>query len=64
MDVSRVRQLRSELEAERISYGELAEIESAFAEIDPAELGESAANASAGDMLDELEARAERGTDA
>lgn len=33
MTTARINELRKELEAERISYGELAEIEAAFAEI-------------------------------
>lgn len=58
MELSRIRELRTELDAERISYGELAEIEEAFATIDPSTLPEPAENATAGDMLDELESRA------
>lgn len=57
MNRTRLAYLRGELEAEQISYGELAEIESAFSCIDPATLPEPAENASARDMLDELEAR-------
>lgn len=57
MDLSRIRELRAELEAERLSYGELLEIDEAFEEIDPATLPEPAENAMAGDKLDELEAR-------
>ena len=48
MNMKRIAELREELENERISYGELAEIESAYVEIsgnDPAEM-------MAGDMLD------------
>ena len=60
MELSRIRELRTELNAERISYGELAEIEEAFATIDPSTLPEPAENAMAGDMLDELESRAPR----
>lgn len=48
MNMQRIAELREELENERISYGELAEIESAYVEIsgnDPAEM-------MAGDMLD------------
>jgi hypothetical protein len=58
MDTSRIRYLRGELEAERISYGEMAEIESAFAEIAPSTLRDLPVNATAADMLDELEVRA------
>lgn len=57
MTPERINELRTELEAERISYGELHEIESAFAEIPDSELPEDRENAMAGDMLDELEAR-------
>lgn len=56
--LSRIKYLRAELEAERISYGELAEIEGEFAKIDPATLRDHPENATASDMLDELEARA------
>lgn len=58
MRLSRIRELRTELNAGRISWGELAEIEEAFATIDPSTLSEPAENATAGDMLDELESRA------
>lgn len=58
MTRTRIAELRAELEAERISYGELAEIESAFEEIPDAELPEPRENAMASDMLDELESRA------
>ena len=54
MDAARIAYLRNELDAERISMGELQEIEAAFAELDPATLPEPAENAMAGDMLDEL----------
>lgn len=58
MDTTRIEYLRGELEAERISYGELLEIQSAFETIDHATLPEPAENATAADMLDEIEARA------
>lgn len=48
MNMNRIAELREELENERISYGELSEIESAYVEIsgnDPSEM-------LAGDMLD------------
>lgn len=48
---------RAENEAERLSWGELADIQGAFAEIDPSTLPEPAENAGIDDMLDELEAR-------
>jgi len=54
MDAARIAYLQNELDAERISYGELHEIENAFAEFDPAMLSDLPENASAGDMLDEL----------
>lgn len=53
----RVAQLRRMVEAESISYGEMAEIDSMFEEIDPATLPEPAENAMALDRLDEIEAR-------
>ena len=56
MKLSRIRELRVEVEAERISYGELYEIQSAFEELDPATLRDRPENATASDMLDELEA--------
>ena len=58
MTPQRIKELRTELEAERISYDEVAEIEDAFAEIPDSELPEPRENAMAGDMLDELEVRA------
>jgi hypothetical protein len=57
MTPERIKELRTELRAERISYGELAEIESAFDSIPDAELPEPRENATAEDMLDELEVR-------
>jgi len=57
MNAERIKELREELAQERISYGELHEIESAFAEIPDSELPEARENAMAGDMLDELEKR-------
>lgn len=57
MDAARINYLRSLLDAERISYGELAEIDEAFAKIDPATLSDLPENAMASDKLDELEAR-------
>lgn len=51
MNRARIQELRAELDAERISYGELAEIESAFEGLGivPDE------GMMASDMLDELE---------
>lgn len=57
MNQQRINELRKELELEHISYGELAEIESAFAEIPDSELPEPRENALAVDMLNELESR-------
>lgn len=57
MNRTRIQELRVELDAERISYGELAEIASAFDEIDPATLSGDPEDAHASDMLNELEAR-------
>lgn len=48
---------RAENDAERLSWGEIGEIQSAFEEIDPATLPEPAENALISDMLDEIEAR-------
>lgn len=56
MNITRINELRIELDAERISYGELAEIEGAFAELPDESLRDERENAMAGDMLDELEA--------
>ena len=57
MNLERITYLRGELEAERISRGELAEIEAAFDLLDPATLRDLPENAMASDMLDELEVR-------
>ena len=57
MDAARIAELRAELEAERISMGELIEIQGEFEKIDPTTLPEPAENAMASDMLDEIEAR-------
>lgn len=56
MDKQRIKELREALR-EGISYGELAEIESAFDEIPDEYLPEPRENALAEDMLNELEAR-------
>jgi len=53
---ARLAYLRGELEAEQISMGELAEIESAFENVPDALLRDRRENATASDMLDELEA--------
>lgn len=55
--MSRIAYLRGELEAGRIDLWELAEIEAAYAALDPATLSDRPENATAWDMLDELQAR-------
>lgn len=55
MTQERIDHLRKALESESISYGELAEIESSFNELDPTALRDLPENAMASDMLDELE---------
>ena len=55
MTQERIDHLRKALESESISYGELAEIESSFNELDHTELRDLPENAAASDMLDELE---------
>lgn len=57
MDLSRIKQLRAELDAECIDLLELSEIEEAFNKIPDAELRDLRENATASDMLDELEER-------
>jgi len=57
MTKERVAELRHELEMERISMGELIEIQGEFETIDPDTLPEPAENAMAGDMLNEIESR-------
>lgn len=56
MTPKRIQELRTELENERISYGEFAEIEDAFNEIPDSEFSEPRENAMAENQLDELEA--------
>ena len=58
MNTERINYLRAELEAERLSWGEVIELQSAFDEIDPTTLPEPAENAGWSDMLDELERQA------
>lgn len=55
MTQERIKQLRAELEAERIDLTELSEIEEAFAKIPDAQLPDLRENAMASDMLDALE---------
>ena len=57
MDISRIHQLREQLEEEAIDTAGLIEIEEAFAQIPDEELSEARENAMAIDMLDELESR-------
>lgn len=52
----RVTELRAALDDGHISYGELAEIDAAFEQIDPATLPDAPENAMADDKLAELEA--------
>lgn len=61
MNLSRIHELRTELEAERIDMSELSEIETAFAELDPSTLSDLPENATASDMLNELENAAHNG---
>ena len=55
MDKTTIKKLRKKLDNENISYGEIADIESAFAEIPDEQLRDYRENAMVGDMLDELE---------
>jgi len=55
MKAARIKELRAELDAERISYEELSEIEEAFALIPDWLLRDERENATASDMLDEIE---------
>lgn len=55
MEIGRIKYLREQLESESIDLMELAEIESAFAEIPDNKLRDLRENAMATDMLDELE---------
>lgn len=56
MTPQRIEYLRTENNAERLSYGELIEIQSAFEQIHPSKLSDDPANAVASDMLNEIEA--------
>lgn len=55
MNLQRLHELRVELEEERLSYGEIAEIETAFTEVPDHALRDLRDNAMASDMLDEIE---------
>lgn len=58
MEIGRIKYLREQSEAEEIDLEEISEIETAFKELEDsgAELRDLPENATAGDMLDELEA--------
>lgn len=55
MTDERLQYLKEESKQERLSYGELIEIEEAFAKLDPKTLRDLPENAMADDMLDEIE---------
>lgn len=55
MDRATIDYYRIEHAYERLSYGEVAEIQHAFEQLDPATLRDLPENAGIGDMLDELE---------
>lgn len=55
MNKTTIKKLRKKIDNENISYGELADIESAFAEIPDEQLRDERENAIASDMLDEIE---------
>lgn len=57
LTAERIAYLRGELEAERIDLTELAEIEAAFAQVPDSSLRDLRENATASDMLDEIEAQ-------
>lgn len=59
MNAERIKYLRGEVDAERISLDELLEIEAEFDKIPDEQLRDLRENATASDMLDELEARGE-----
>lgn len=54
MNLERVNELKIEAEAERLSYGEIAEIEAAFADVPDHALRDLRENATATDMLEEI----------
>jgi hypothetical protein len=54
----RLAELRALVEDESMSWGDVADLQGAFEELDPATLPEPAENAGWSDMLDELESRA------
>jgi hypothetical protein len=55
MKLSRIKELQIESEHERLSMGELVEIQDAFELIPDEQLSDERENATASDMLDELE---------
>lgn len=55
MDKTTIKKLRKKLDNANISYGEIADIKSAFAEIPDEKLRDLRENAMASDMLDEIE---------
>lgn len=57
MTRERLDYLRTELEAERLSWGEVAEVQVEFEKIDPRTLPDLPENATTADMLDEIEVR-------
>lgn len=57
MNKTTIKKLRKKLDNESISYDEIDDIESAFAEIPNKKLRDLRENATASDMLDELEAQ-------
>lgn len=58
MKTARIAELRAELEAGTISYGEAGEIQEAFAELPRDALRDDPDSATLADMLDEIEAQA------
>lgn len=59
MNITRIKELMTEADNERLSYGEIAEIENAYNEIPDDQLPDLRENASIIDMLIELETQAE-----
>lgn len=57
MQLNRIKELREAVESESLSYSEIEEIERAFNEIPDDELSDLRENATADDMLNELESR-------
>jgi hypothetical protein len=57
MNRQRIKELRALVEAEEMSWGDVADLQGEFEKIDPATLPEPAENAGWTDMLDEIENR-------